>query len=168
MSEKKITLNSPFSPNGVKHPGQGSWDENYESIEIVDVVKKIGDGDDDYVIVKKVNRSYTPIKDVVEADRDNVGVAPILKAFVRTGDESLLPMEKEASTVDLVGAPSSIMEIKQQGVDAEKAFAGLPHDLTQGMDMKAFVEGMSQEKFNQFIQAVAARQAKKQEVKTDE
>lgn len=168
MSEKKKLLNSPFSPNGVEHLGLKDFDQDYESIEIVDVVQKIGDGEEDFVIVKKVNRSYTPIKDVVDADKDNVGVYPILKAFERTGDETLLPMEKEATNVDLVGVPSSIMEIKQTGVDAEKAFSRLPGELTQGMDMKAFVEGMSQDKFNEFIAAVAARQAKKQEVKSDE
>lgn len=167
MSEKKKLINSPFSFNGIEAPKQGDWDTDYESIEIVDVIKKIGDGPKDFIIEKAVNRSYTPIKDVVDADKDNVGVYPILKQFARTGDESLLPMEKEASNVDLVGCPSSIMEIKQQGVDAEKAFGKLPGELTQGMDMKAFVEGMSQEKFNEFIAAVAARQTKKEE-KVDE
>lgn len=165
--EKKKLLNSPFSPNGVDHPGQSDWDTDYLSIEIVDKVRKIGDGDEDYVIEKKVIETRTPIKEIVDADKDNVGVYPILKQFAMTGDDSLIPMEKDPSNVDLVGVPGSIMEMKQAGIDAEKAFNGLPSELVNGLDMQSFVESMTQEKFNEFINAVAARQSKS-EVKGDE
>lgn len=167
MPEVKKKLNSPFCSNGVKHEGQKFTDNYYYDLKLVDKVKKIGDGDDDFIVVKRRVVSKTPIEKVVSVDKDNVGVYPILKQFARTGDESIIPMEKEASTVDLVGCPTSIMEMKQRGVDAEKAFAGLPKSLTQGMDMKAFVEGMSQEKFNEFVKALAER-AQKKEVKKDE
>lgn len=168
MSEmKKKYPNSPFCSNGIVHKGQKFTDNFYYDVKIIDKVKKIGDGDEDFVVVKDVVISKTPIEKVVSVDKDNVGVYPILKQFARTGDESIIPMEKEASNVDLVGCPESIMEMKQRGVDAEKAFAGLPKALTKDLDMKSFVEGMSQEKFNEFVKALAER-AKKKEVKKDE
>lgn len=167
MSVKKKLLNSPFNANGRSHIREGNWDTDYESIEIVDVVKKTGDGEDDYVLSKKVIVSYTPIQDVIDADKDSAGVAPILKQYAMTGDESLLPIDK-GSQVDLVGAPSSLMEVEALGQKAKSAFGQLPSELVDGLDMKSFVESMTQEKFNQFIDAVAARQAKKQEVKSDE
>lgn len=166
MSEKKITLNSPFSCNGRSHIREGNWDTDYKSIEIVDVVKKTGDGESAFVVDKKVLVTLTPIQDVIDADKDNAGVAPILKQYALTGDDSILPVDK-GSNVDLVGAPTSLMEMEALGQKAKAAFNGLPKEMTDGLDMKSFVESMSNEKFNQFIEAVAARQAKKQEVKSD-
>lgn len=164
MEKKQVkALNSPFSSNGIVYPGHKCSDEFYESIKIVDSVKRVGDGDEDFVVVKKVIVEKQPIKEVINADKDNAGVYAILRQFAKTGDESLLPMEKDPSNVDLVGVPSSLMEMKQTGVDAEKAFKKLPGELTKGMDMKSFVEYMTPDQFETFIKAIVERQAQKGE-----
>ena len=168
MAEKVKKLNSPFAPNGEEHPGQDGWDTTYKTIEIVDTVEKVGEGDKDFVIVKKVLVTETPIQEVIDADKDSVGVENIIKQVMRTGDTSLLPVDKGDCKVDLVGAPESLMELKQMGVDAEKAFKGLDPELTKGMDMAAFVNNMNQEQFDAFIAAVQARvSGKKEEVKDE-
>lgn len=154
---KKQKLNSPFAPNGVEHEGQKDFDTTYKSISIVDTVEKTGEGDRDFVIVKKVIVDETPIQKVIDADKDSVGVENIIKMVLRTGDTSLLPVDKGDCNVDLVGAPESLMELKEMGVQAEKAFAGLDPELTKGMDMAAFVNNMNQEQFDAFIAAVQAR-----------
>lgn len=160
-------LVSPFAGKD-PYPGQGEFDTTYKTIAIVDKVKKVGEGEDDYIIEKKVIVTEKPIKDVVAADKDSVGVDNIIRQVMRTNDLSLLPVDRGDCHVDLVGAPENLMEVKQMGVDAEASFNKLPADLVNGMDMQSFVNSMSQEKFNEFIQAVQARTAGKENVKDGE
>lgn len=157
MNMKK---NNPFCGrnDGEKFEGLGNFDQNYKEIQIVDKVRKVGEGEDDYIIEKVVIESFKPIQEVIDADKDSVGVYNIIKQVLRTGDESLLPIDKgNGQVVDLTGAPENLMELKQMGVDAEKAFNGLPQELRGEMDMQSFVNSMTQEQFDKFIAAVQAR-----------
>lgn len=159
MENKKIKRINPFQPVAEAYPGQKDFDEYYEDIKIIDSVKKVGDGEDDYIIVKKVVKSKRKIQDVIDADKDSVGVENIIKQVLRTGDTSLLPVDTGNCNVDLVGVPENLMELKQTAVDAEKAFKELPPELTDGLDMASFVNNMSQEKFDAFIKAMKDRAA---------
>lgn len=166
MADKK-RLKSPFVSNGIVHPGQRDFDTDYKSISIVDSVKKIGEGEDDFVVVKKVIVDYTPIQKVIDADKSNVGIDNIIKMVMRTGDTSFLPVDKGDCNVDLVGAPESLMDLKEMGVQAEKKFAALDPELVKGMDMATFVNNMNQEQFDAFIKAVEARVSGKGENKDE-
>ena len=135
------------------------FDKDYVDIEIVDYVEKTGEGENDFVIKKKVVETRRPIAEVVNADAESVGVYNIIKQVLRTGDTSLLPADDGKCNVDFVGAPENLMELKQMGVDAEKKFASLPDDLKGDLDMTTFVNSMTQEKFDQFLSAIAARAA---------
>lgn len=161
MANKKWL--SPFAcgERDNENKPQTEFDQDYVSIQIVDYVEKTGEGEEDYVIKKKVVEDRRPIKEVVEADASSVGVYNIIKNVLRTGDTSLLPADDGKCNVDFVGAPENLMELKQMGVEAEKKFKELPADLVGDLDMAKFVETMSQEKFDQFIAALAARQEKK-------
>ena len=152
--------NNPFigRTDGVPTHLQGDFDTEYKEIQIVDKVRKVGEGEDDYIVEKVVIESFKPIKEVIDADKDSVGVYNIIKQVLRTGDESLLPIDKgNGELVDLTGAPENLMELKQMGVDAEKKFNELPHELRGEMDMQSFVASMTQEQFDKFIAAVQAR-----------
>ena len=166
--EKQKKLFNPFASKMDAYDGQKDFDEYYKSIKIIDVVKKTGEGEDDYIIEKKVIEDLQPIKDVVEADRESVGVENIIKQVLRTGDTSLLPVDKGNEFVDLLGAPENLMELKALGQEAEKKFADLPDELKDGLDMAAFVNSMSQEKFDAFVKALQDRASEKKEVKSDE
>lgn len=168
MEKVKVIKSNPFVPNGVVWDGQKEFDQEYKSIKIVDYAVKTGPGDEDYVIKQKVVEELTPIQEVIDADADSVGVYSIIKQVMRTGDETLLPKDKGDCNVDLVDAPESLMELKQMGEAAEKGFKGLPGELTKGMDMKSFVDNMTQEQFDAFVKAVADRSSGKKEVKEDE
>lgn len=159
MENKKIKRTNPFQVVQEAYSGQKDFDEFYEDIKIIDSVKKVGDGEDDYIIVKKVVKSKRKIKDVIDADKDSVGVENIIKQVLRTGDTSLLPIDDGKCNVDLVGAPEDLMQLKQSAVDAEDAFKKLPPELTDGLDMASFVNNMSQEKFDAFIKAMKDRAA---------
>lgn len=166
MAEKK-KLHNPYSLTGeVGDRIVPEYDTDYKSIKIVDVVKKIGEGENDFIIEKKVVEEFTPIQDVIDADKDSVGVENIIKQIMRTGDTSLFPIDNGDCNVDLVGAPENLMEVKQVGIDAEAAFNKLPEGLVNGMDMKSFVNSMTQEQFDAFIKATQERLSpKKEEVK---
>lgn len=169
MEKKKIKQCSPFLTRMDPYPGQKDFDQNYKSIKIIDVVKKIGEGEDDYIIEKKVVEDLQPIKDVIDADRDSVGVENIIKQVLRTGDTSILPVDKgNGEVVDLVDAPENLMQLKQLGVDAEKKFAALPDSLKGELDMASFVNSMSQEKFDAFVKALQDRANKKVEENNNE
>lgn len=157
-----------FSNNGVKWEGQKNFDQDYISIEIVDVAKKTGEGDRDFVITKEVVVTKQPIAEVVAVDADSVGVYNIMKQFDKTGDVSLIPADKGQPFVDMVGAPENLMEVKALGQRAEEEFKNLPQDLVGGLDMVNFVNSMSQEKFDAFVKAMSDRSAKKVEEKKDE
>lgn len=157
MAEKK-KLHNPYSLTG--DPGVAEpvvYEKDYKSIKIVDCVKKIGEGENDFIIEKKVIEEFTPIQDVIDADKDSVGVENIIKQVMRTGDDTLFPVDKGDCNVDLVGAPESLMEVKQVGVDAQAAFNKLPAELVKGMDMQSFVNSMTQEQFDAFIKATKER-----------
>lgn len=168
MAEQKLKRVKGFSNNGVVWPGQKDFDQDYLTIEIVKVAEKTGEGDQDYIIKDKVIKTYKPIQEVIDADASSVGVENIIKQVLRTGDTSLLPSDDGKCNVDFVGAPENLMELKQVGIDAEAKFASLPGDLTKGMDMKSFVESMTQEQFDSFIKAIADRSSAKKEVKENE
>lgn len=168
MEKTKLPRVKGFSNNGVFHPGQGHFDQDYISIEIVDKVVKVGEGENDFIVTKAVIETKKPIKEVVSVDKDQVGVYNIIKQVMRTGDTSLLPVDKGDCHVDFVGAPENLMEVKALGEKAERSFKALPKELTGSMDMKAFIEGMSQEKFNEFVKAIADRQAQKEGKKDGE
>lgn len=165
MAEKLKKIHSPFirGPRENESVAQTNFDQDYVSIQIVDYVERTGEGDQDFVVLQKVIEDRKPIQEVVDADASNVGVYNIIKNVLRTGDESLLPVDDGKCQVDLVDAPENLMELKQMGLDAEKKFASLPQELVGDMDMTKFVESMSQEKFDQFVNALIARQEKKGE-----
>lgn len=165
MAEKQKRIKG-FSSNGVCHVTK-DFDQEYKSISIVDKVTKIGDGDHDFIIEKEVVEEYRPIQEVVDVDKDSVGVYNIIKQVMRTGDTSLLPADDGKCNVDFVGAPESLMEVHQMGVDAVKAFDGLPSELKGEMDMQSFVNSMTQEQFDAFIKAVADRSSGKVEKKDE-
>lgn len=165
-NEIKKTRVKGFSNNGQVFPAETDFDTEYENITIVDKVKKTGSGDDDYVIVKEVLVEKTPIQEVIDADADSVGVYNIMKQVLRTGDTSLLPVDK-GGNYDLVDAPDNLMELAAMGDKAAADFANLPGELTKGLDMKNFVESLTQEQFDAFIKAVAERNAPKENNKDE-
>lgn len=156
-------LNSPFVPRKKTSVGQTGFDTEYIHIAIVDAGKKTGEGDEDFVVYKKVITTTEPIQEVVDRDRQSVGVENILAQYIRNDcDPSILPVDDGKGDVDLVGAPEDLMQLKQVAIDAEKKYAALPDDLKNGMDMTSFVNSMSQEKFDAFVKAMADRASSKE------
>ena len=166
MADKVIDRN-PLAVKGWQCSLQTDFEQDYVSMKLVDVAKKVGEGDEDYIIEKKVIYEKEPIQEVVNADADSVGVYNIIKMVTKTGDLSLLPRDTGNPLVDTTQAPENLMELKEMGVKAEKAFKKLPQDLVKGLDMKSFVETMTQDQFDAFVKAVADRSSGKVEKKDE-
>lgn len=147
-----------FSSNGVCSK-QIDFDQDYISISIVDYVVKTGEGENDFVIKQKVIEDRKPIAEVIAVDAESVGVYNIIKQVLRTGDTSLLPMDDGKCNVDLVGAPETLMEVKQLGEEAAAKYASLSSDLTKGRTLAEFVNNLTQDEFNAFISAITAQKA---------
>lgn len=165
MADKKVHRN--IFQCSISDEHVNNWDTEYVSISIVDKAVRTGDGDDDFIIQKVVVEDRQPIDEVVQADAESVGVYNIIKQVMRSGDTSLLPADDGKCQVDLVGAPENLMELKQMGVDAEKAFNGLPKELTKELDMASFVNSLTQEQFDAFVKGIADRAAGKVEEKNE-
>lgn len=149
-------------------PGQKDFDKDYEKISILDKVIKTGEGEEDFIVKKIVVVEKQPIAEVVAVDADSVGVYNIMKSLAFQRDPGQFADSGSGEVVDMTGAPEDLMQLKQLGVDAEKAFAALPEDLTKGLDMASFVNSMSQEKFDEFVKAIQARADGKKEEKVNE
>ena len=167
-NKNKQVFNSPFAPNGVVWEGQKDFDTEYVSIEIRDKVVKTGEGENDFIIEKVVHETRKPIQEVIDGDASSVGVYNIIRQVIKSEDSSLLPADDGSCNVDMVGAPETLMEVKALGQKVEKQFKALPNELTEGRDMRSFVENMSQEKFDAFIKAMSDRANAQKEVKKDE
>lgn len=137
--------------------GIKDFDKYYIDISIVDKITSVGEGQ--YSIEKVVVEEKRDIAKTIAVDADSVGVYNIINMVAKTGDMSLLPVDKGECNVDLVGAPTTPTEIKDLGNKAVDGFNHLPSELTQGMDMASFVNNMSQEKFDAFVKALTDRQA---------
>lgn len=167
MAEKKV--NSPFVPVEHEVPGLGNFDEYYIDIEIKDRVIPVDGNEGEFIIEKYVSTSKRKIADVVAVDKDSVGVDNIIKQVLRTGDLSLLPVDKGTGEVlDFSKAPESLMELKNLGKEAQEKFNALPKSLVDGMDMVSFVNSMDQAKFDSFIAAVGDRLKNKEALKDGE
>ena len=164
---EKITRVKGFSNNGVVWEGQKDFDTEYITRTLVNYAEKVGEGEQDYVIKQKVIEEKTSIQETIDADKESVGVYNIIKQVLRTGDETLLPKDDGSCQVDLVGAPETLMEVKNLGIQAEEGFSKLPGELTKGMDMTAFVQNMTQEQFDAFMKAIADRSSGKVEEKNE-
>ena len=164
----KVKRGNPFICEKCDVPGTGNFDKDYVSMTLVDKVVKTGEGEEDFSVVKSVKWEKQPIKEVVEADADSVGVYNIMKMVTKTGDLSLLPRDTGECNIDLSNAPENLMELKAMGVKAEKDFNKLPKEVKKGRDMKTFVEQMSQEEFDSFVKAIADRSSRKVKVDNGE
>lgn len=127
MEKKK--LNNPFvglinKPDALTTDFSKSNKDKFEEYVIVDSVKKIGEGDEDFVIDKKckvitsVNR-----KDYINSFRDDVGILNIMKKVSTTGDISLLKQRNLPNMpVDEAGK-QDVIDISDMPVDVQEAVA---------------------------------------------
>ena len=69
------------------YEGQKDFDQNYKEITIKKRVKKIGEGDEDFIIEEYEEVTETPIREVIDSQIDQVGIEAYLRPYQVAGVE---------------------------------------------------------------------------------
>ena len=69
------------------YEGQKGFDQNYKEVTIKKRVKKIGDGEEDFIIEEYEDVKETPIREVIDAQVDQVGIEAYLRPYQMAGQE---------------------------------------------------------------------------------
>ena len=113
IQEKKLKKRSPFMPGAhtEKFDGQDNWDQDYITYEVKDVVKKTGEGEEDYVIIHKIIEHRDNIAETINSQADDVGIQAMLKRFALTQDPSVFPepLPKDGVLNDVSGVPDNLL-----------------------------------------------------------
>lgn len=160
--------NNPFNPFvSRKHEIhlQDNWDTDYISLEFKDIVKKTGEGDEDYVLVTKTIINKEPIDEVVARDSGTCSVRDIMEKVIRTGDQSLIPagMPKDGITNDYTHVPDNLLDLDNLNKEMAAKFEALPDELKKGRSFAEFCELINQDEFMQFIASIAPKKEAKKD-----
>lgn len=156
-------INNPFVAVEHSIDAQTDFDEDYIELEHKDVVKKTGDGEDDYVLVTKHIPHRTPIAEVVARDSGTCSIRAIMDQVLRTNDQSLLPtpMPKDGVTNDITGVPDNLLDLDNLNKDMAAKYEALPDELKKGRSFAEFCELITQDEFMQFIASIVPKKAEK-------
>lgn len=132
-------------PKGVK-----DFDKYYITYEVKKVLKKVGEGEDDYVLEDKIITHKDLIRSVIDAQADEVGVYNIIERAIRTGDASLLKSAQvhvSDEILDITGAPADLAEGLHMSEASQKAYASLDPALTKGRTLEQFILTITPDEF---------------------
>lgn len=133
------------------------YDKYYYDMEVKKVVKKTGEGEEDYVLVDKFIISRRNIEELINAQRGEVGVYNLLDRIAKTGDESLFPAEwKQEGIVDYTQMPKDLMEAVAVANNAENLYAQLPDEL-KGSSVEETLANLTDDQIKAYIASVKAK-----------
>lgn len=164
----KQCANGAFTP-APKKKGIKGFDKYYINYEVKKVVKKVGEGDSDFVVEDKLVYHKDLIQGILEAQADEVGVYHIIERALRTGDDSLLKSAQVHITddvLDITGAPSDLAEGLHMSEASQKAYASLDPALTKGRTLEQFILTITADEFAQWQSSLL--KTEKTEKKEDE
>lgn len=170
MAQVMSKASSAFTPVKRKK-GLVCKEKYYYSYEIKTTYKKVGEGEEDFVPVKKKVIHKEDVNALINSQAKDVGVYNLIERVIKTGDPTLIKaarVDENSQLLDITRAPQDLAEglsIKQK---QEAAFASLPESLKKGRTLQQFVEGITAEEFNAWIQSMAPKKkVKKLENKED-
>ena len=165
MSKEVKKSFNPFCPFKHDVPAQDKFDSEYIDIELKDVVKKTGEGEDDFVIVTKEILHRTPIDEVVSRDSGTCSIQAIMAQVLRTGDQSLIPagMPKDGVVNDITGVPDNLLDLDNLNKEMAAKFDALPEELKKGRSFAEFCELINQDEFMQFIASIVPKKEAKKD-----
>lgn len=114
------------------------------------------------VMIPTVVIERTPIKELVNSHKDEVGVVNIIKRIAKTGDMSLLEQNKPIYG-DLSKLPQSDAEIKAKALELENIYKSLPADMTKGLTISEFVKTFGSKELIDYYKAKNVKEEKADE-----
>lgn len=98
------------------------FDKYYINRKVVQVVKKTGEGETDFILEDKVIDEKILIDEVIQADADSCGVYNIINKVLKTGDESILNIDNSGQFADISAYPDNIHDAYKVLNDAVNAY----------------------------------------------
>ena len=166
--ELKKTGEVCFGPLAArKFEGQKDFDKYYIDITIKQVVKKTGDGEDDFILVDKEIITKRDISKTINAQASDVGIEAYLRNYEISG-EPIPEVNVTDDVQDFTGMPGSLADAILLGENSRKKFASLPSDLKGKMSYEEFMASFTQEMFDQFISKYTPKTPEKEKSKEGE
>lgn len=170
MALVKTQANSAFTPVARK-PGLTFNEKYYISYEIKTTFKKVGEGEEDYVPVKKKVIHKEDIRALINSQAKDVGVYNLIERVIKTGDPTLINaarIDENSPICDITKAPQSLAEGLNIKKNQEATYAALPDSLKKGRTLQQFVEGITAEEFNAWVNAITPKKTEKKVEKKEE
>ena len=163
---QKITK-SPFEgrDDGLVFPGQkfDSYDDKTISEGYLkEVVKKVGEGEEDFVVEKKLvlYRSYSRAGYIQDAAED-VGILNVLRKVAISGQDLTQdnPYAAKPGYVDMTQMPGSLEEAIALVEKAKDTWKQLPDELKKNMDYEAFIKSCTPGQIYDYYKEIAEKEA---------
>ena len=151
---------NPFLPKTVEIKGQKDFDQDYISYEYYDVLKKIGDGENDYITVTQKKEVRQNISDLINSQASEVGVANLMRR-VAAGLEVLDPVGVSDEIQDFTNAPKDLASAYEMQKSVSNKFAELPDELKNGRSFDDFIKSFNQKEFDEYITKLVQKTATK-------
>ena len=133
------------------YEGQKDFDQTYKEVTIKRRVKKIGDGDEDYILEEYEEVVETPISEVIGAQVDSVGIEAYMRPYLMVGQE-LPGVEVTDRVQDFTQFPEDPADAMKVGDAMVAAFNNLDPALRgDAGSVEEFLNGLTKEKIDAYI-----------------
>lgn len=151
------------------YEGQKDFDETYKSVEVKKRVKKVGESPEDFIIEEYEVVTETPIRAVIDAQKDSVGIEAFMKPYIMSGEE--IPFVgfddvNKAPIQDFSKFPDDPITSQDAYKNMYKIWDSLDSSLKGNCKTpEEFLKSFTEEKFNNYI--ISKLNVGKKEVKKD-
>lgn len=167
MANKEVVYLNPFQGrnDGVVFAGQKFDDFDSKNITECyekEIVKKIGPGESDFIVEKRLEVYKTYNRDkFIQDQSDDVGILNVLKRVALSGQDLTQenPYAAKPGYFDMTEVPEDLAGVNDLVVKAKEIWNGLPEDLKGNMDYETFVKTMTTQKVYDALKAQADAKA---------
>lgn len=144
-----------------KFDGQKDFDKYYIDRQVKQVVKKTGEGEDDFILVDKIIESKRDIQETIQSQVGDVGIEAYMKPYIMSGEE--VPEVKVTDDIqDFTEMPDTLADAILLGESSRKKFEALPKELKGKMTYEEFMTNFTQSMFDSFIEKITPKPEKEE------
>lgn len=169
MNKEKVVYLNPFQgrSDGVVFPGRrfdGFDDKTISEGYEKEIVKKTGDGEDDFLVEKKlvVYRTYDRDK-YIQDQSDDVGILNILKKVALSGADLTEnnPYMAKPGYVDMTEFPQDLQGAQDLVSNAKKAWEKIPVEVKGSMSYEDFIKSDAAQKLYDYYSKLQVQEPEK-------
>jgi len=133
------------------YEGQKDFDTTYKEVTIKQRVKRVGDGDNDFIIEEYEEVKEVPIREVIDAQVDSVGIEAYMRPYQLAGVD-IPGVEVSDDIQDFSQFPEDPADVIKIGDAMLDNFNKLPADLRgDAKTPEEFLASLTQEKFEAWL-----------------